>query len=99
MSTARMCRGRGTRWVKGAYDPSVTRAPLHPGRSYRAKRTFSHVDHMKPMRPVAARAVLQLTDDVTFTGADFSIQHNGVCRMNPELARRVAQLAMKHCRS
>jgi AraC-like DNA-binding protein len=36
---------------------------------------------------------LNLIDTVTFTGADFSIQHDGVCRMNPELARSVAQVA------
>jgi hypothetical protein len=51
------------------------------------------------MRPVVDRAVLQLIDTVTFTGADFSIQHDGVCRMNPELARRVAQLALEHRRA
>jgi len=57
------------------------------------KQTFGYVDHMEPMRPVVDRAVLELIDSATFTGADFSIQHDGVCRMNPELARRVAQLA------
>jgi CRISPR-associated protein Cas1 len=51
------------------------------------------------MRPVVDRAVLQLIDTVTFTGADFSIQRDGVCRMNPELARRVAQLALEHRRA
>jgi hypothetical protein len=30
-------------------------------------------------------------------GADFSIQHDGVCRLHPELARRVAQLALERC--
>jgi CRISP-associated protein Cas1 len=53
--------------------------------------------HMEPMRPVVDRAVLHLIDTVTFTGADFSIQHDGVCRMNPELARRMAQLALEWC--
>jgi CRISPR-associated protein Cas1 len=51
---------------------------------------------MEPMRPVVDRAVLHLIDTVTFTGADFSIQHDGVCRMNPELARRVAQLNARY---
>jgi hypothetical protein len=41
--------------------------------------------------------VLQPIDRVTFTGADFSIQHDGVCRMNPKLARREAQLALERC--
>jgi hypothetical protein len=44
---------------------------------------------------VIDRAVLNLIDAVTFTGADFSTQHDGVCRMNPELARRVAQLTLQ----
>jgi CRISP-associated protein Cas1 len=51
----------------------------------------------EPMRPVVDRGELQLTNTVTFTGADFSIQHDGACRMNPELARRVAQLALERC--
>ena len=49
------------------------------------------------MRPVVDRAVLQLISQTTFTGADFAIQTDGVCRLNPELARRVAQLAMERC--
>jgi hypothetical protein len=36
--------------------------------------------------------------DAACRGADFSIQHDGVCRMNPELARRVTQLALEHCK-
>jgi CRISPR-associated protein Cas1 len=52
---------------------------------------------MEPMQPVVDRAALHLIDNATFTGADFSIQHDGVCRMNPELARRVTQLALQRC--
>ena len=58
-------------------------------REYGINPAFA-LDHMEPMRPVVDRAVLQLIDTATFTCADFSIQHDGVCRMNPELARRVA---------
>jgi hypothetical protein len=39
---------------------------------------------MKPMRPVADRAVLQLIETMTFTGADFSIQHDG-CRATHDI--------------
>ena len=63
------------------------------------ERTFGYVDHADPMRPVVGRAVLQLIDAVTFTGADFSIQHDRVCRINPELARTVAQLALERYES
>ena len=48
-----------------------------------------------PIADVLDSDVLHVIDTVTFTGADFSIQHDGVCRMNPELARRVAQLALE----
>jgi hypothetical protein len=46
---------------------------------------------------VVDRAVLQFINTVTFSGADFSIQNDGVCRLNPQLARRLASLAMEHC--
>jgi hypothetical protein len=48
---------------------------------------------MEPMRPVVDRAILQVVASTTLTGGDFSIQPDGVCRSNPQLARRVAQLA------
>ena len=32
-------------------------------------------------------------------GADFSLQRDGVCRLNPELAIRVAQLAVEYYKS
>ena len=40
------------------------------------------------------RGILNLIDSTTFTGAGFVIQDDGGCRLNPELARRVAQLAV-----
>ena len=49
------------------------------------------LDRMEPMRPIVDRAVLRLIDTTTFGGADFSIQPDGVCRLNPELARHVAK--------
>lgn len=51
------------------------------------------LDLMEPMRPVIDRGVLQLISEETFTGADFVLQSDGVCRLNPELARRVVQSA------
>ncbi len=46
---------------------------------------------MEPLRPVVDRAILKLIDQETFSGVDFVLQTNGVCRLNPELTRRVAQ--------
>lgn len=48
-------------------------------------------DLMEPLRPVVDQAVLKLIDQERFSGADFVLQADGVCRLNPELARRVAQ--------
>ena len=55
------------------------------------------VTRRRPEVAGSSHTVLQLIDVVTFTGADFSIQHDGVCRMNPELARRVAQVTLERC--
>jgi CRISP-associated protein Cas1 len=83
------------RLIVQGYDPTI--GIMHEKKALRGINPGFALDHMEPMRPVVDRAVLQLIDTVTFTGADFSIQHDGVCRMNPELARRVAQLALECC--
>ena len=82
------------RLILEGYDPTNG---IMQKRALRGINPGFALDHMEPMRPVVDRAVVHLIDAVTFTGADFSIQHDGVCRMNPELARRVAQLALKRC--
>jgi CRISPR-associated protein Cas1 len=83
------------RLIVEGYDPKI--GIMHEKKALRGINPGFALDHMEPMRPVVDRAVLQLIDTATFTGADFSIQHDGVCRMNPELARRVAQLALEQC--
>jgi CRISPR-associated protein Cas1 len=83
------------RLVADGYDPTL--GIMHQKKQLRGISPAFALDHMEPMRPVVDRAVLQLINQMTFTGADFSIQNDGVCRLNPELARRVAQLAMEHC--
>jgi CRISPR-associated protein Cas1 len=83
------------RLIVEGYDPTL--GIMHEKKALRGINPGFALDHMEPMRPVVDRAVLQLIDTVTFTGADFSIQHDGICRMNPELARRVAQLSLQRC--
>ncbi|MFC7291188.1 CRISPR-associated endonuclease Cas1 [Hirschia litorea] len=61
------------------------------GRTGPPRPSFA-LDIMEPMRPVVDRVVLKLVQEETFTGADFDIQSDGVCRLNPELVRRLAQL-------
>lgn len=68
---------------------------MHEKKALRGVNPGFALDHMEPMRPVVERAVLRLIDSVTFTGSDFSIQDDGVCRMNPALARLVAQLTLQ----
>jgi CRISP-associated protein Cas1 len=83
------------RLIMEGYDPTI--GIMHEKKALRGINPGFALDHMEPMRPVVDRAVLHLLNTVTFNGADFSIQHDGVCRMNPELARRVAQLALERC--
>lgn len=51
------------------------------------------LDLMEPLRPVVDGAVLKLALGETFSGADFVLRSDGVCRLNPQLARRVAAIA------
>ncbi len=70
-------------------DPMI--GILHDQRHYAKQRTPSFaLDLMEPLRPVVDRAVLRLIREETFTGGDFQLQSDGVCRLNPELARQIA---------
>ena len=69
---------------------------MHEKKALRASIPDFAFDHMQPMQPVVDRPVLHLVDRLTLPGTDFLIQHDGVCRSNPELAPRVAQVAGNH---
>jgi CRISP-associated protein Cas1 len=81
--------------MASGYDPNL--GIVHENAQSRGLFPNFVLDSMEPMRPVVDRAVLELISDTILIPADFSIQHDGTCRVNPELARRVAQLAIKHC--
>jgi CRISP-associated protein Cas1 len=81
------------RLIAEGYDPTI--GIMHDRESQRGSYPAFALDHMEPMRPVVDRPVLELVATTTFAGGDFSIQPDGVCRLNPELARRVAQVALK----
>lgn len=83
------------RLIVERYDPTI--GIMHEKKALRGINPAFALDHMEPMRPVVDRAILQLIDTTTFTGDDFAIQHDGVCRLNPELARKVTQLALERC--
>jgi CRISPR-associated protein Cas1 len=75
--------------ISDGYDPML--GILHDQRHKEKDRTPSFaLDLMEPLRPVVDRAVLKLISEETFSGADFQLQSEGVCRLNPELARRLA---------
>ena len=72
------------------YDPTI--GILHGRESERGMYPAFALDRMEPMRPVVDRAVLRIVNQTIFSGGDFVIQPDGACRLNPELARRVAQM-------
>jgi CRISPR-associated endonuclease Cas1 len=56
-------------------------------------------DLMEPQRPIVDRTVLKFVQAHTFHAADFSITSDGVCRLNPEMAKGVAKLVAKDLES
>ena len=50
-------------------------------------------DMMEPERPKVDRAVLAFLKSEALHPADFTIREDGVVRLNPEMVRRVAQMA------
>ena len=48
-------------------------------------------DLMEPQRPIVDRKVLEFVQSRTFHAADFTIRSDGLCRLNPELARDVVR--------
>lgn len=80
--------------IGDGYDPRI--GILHDRVNEPGSRPAFVLDHMEPMRPVVDRAVLEIIKNECLSGSDFSIQHDGACRLNPELARHVAQLALRH---
>jgi CRISPR-associated protein Cas1 len=68
---------------------------MHYDRDGSSKFIF---DLMEPERPKVDRAVLDFVKGYVFDPADFVIRSDGVCRLNPEMARmvvvRVARLLL-----
>lgn len=76
--------------IADEYDPMI--GILHDQRRRKDRPPAFALDLMEPLRPVVDRTILQLISKETFSGADFQLQSDGVCRLNPELARRLAGL-------
>ena len=70
--------------VSEGYDPTI--GYLH---TYSVDRPALVFDLMEPLRPIVDHKVLDFVQSHSFHPADFTIRSDGVCRLNPELARRV----------
>ena len=73
--------------VSEGYDPTI--GIMHEGSDGSSKFIF---DLMEPERPRVDRAVVDFVKGTVFDPADFTIRSDGVCRLNPQLARNVAVL-------
>jgi len=75
--------------VAEGYDPR--RGVMHHDRD--DADAFAWVfDAMEPRRAEVDSKVLNFVLNTPFTGADFVLRPDGVCRLTPQLARRVAEL-------
>ena len=75
--------------IADGYDPTI--GIMHEGRDGSSKFVF---DLMEPKRPKVDRAVLEFIKASVFNPADFTIRSNGVVRLNPQLTRYVAKIAL-----
>jgi CRISPR associated protein Cas1 len=66
------------------FDPTI--GIMHEGSDGSSKFVF---DLMEPERPKVDRAVLEFVKGHVFDPAAFVIRSDGVCRLNPEMARMV----------
>lgn len=73
--------------IADGYDPTI--GIMH--HSGRGKPAFI-LDLIEPERPRVDAGVLAFIKSRTFSGADFAIRHDGVCRLSPQLARVIASL-------
>jgi CRISPR-associated endonuclease Cas1 len=71
-----------TKAISEGYDPTI--GIMHEGSDGSSKFIF---DLMEPERPRVDRAVLDFVKGNVFDHADFVIRTDGVCRLNPEMAR------------
>jgi CRISPR-associated protein Cas1 len=74
--------------ISEGYDPTI--GIMHEGSDGSSKFIF---DLMEPERPRVDRVVLDFVKGHVFDPSDFVIRTDGVCRLNPEMARMVVARA------
>lgn len=77
------------RMVAEGYDPTI--GVMHG--AYRGKPGFV-LDMMEPDRPKIDATILTFVMNETFSGGDFILRSDGICRLNPQLARIVTSLVV-----
>jgi CRISP-associated protein Cas1 len=70
--------------ISEGYDPTI--GIMHEGSDGSSKFIF---DLMEPERPKVDRSMLNFIKGLVFDPADFVIRTDGVCRLNPQMARMV----------
>lgn len=83
-----------TQVIAAGLDPTI--GLLHSGR--RGRSDFV-LDLMEPQRPLTDRKVLEFVQMHTFRPADFTIRSDGVCRLNPEMAKLIVQIILQSINS
>jgi CRISPR-associated protein Cas1 len=73
--------------VAEGYDPTL--GIMHECRDGSSAFVF---DMMEPERPKVDRSILEFAKSHKFHAADFVIRSDGVCRLNPAMAKCVAQV-------
>jgi CRISPR-associated protein Cas1 len=76
--------------ISEGYDPTI--GSMHQGSDRSSKFIF---DLMEAERPRVDRAVLGFVGSQVFDPADFVIRNDGVVRLNPQFARRVATITAR----
>jgi len=73
--------------IAEGYDPTI--GIMHEGNNGSASFIF---DLMEPHRSLVDQKVLRFVKGHTFEPRDFVIRSDGVCRLNPEMARSLARI-------
>jgi len=76
--------------VSEGYDPTL--GIMHERREGSSALVF---DMMEPERPKVDRRILEFVKAHKFHAADFVIRSDGVCRLNPAMARWVAEVTCR----
>ncbi len=85
----------GYGWLENQVRMRLVARGLDPAIGYlHANRHTDHglvLDLMEPLRPLVDRKVLEFVQKESFMPGDFTLLSNGVCRLNPQLARNVVR--------